>query len=699
MTKISPSLATRWMLTIVFVVIATALGTAIPATLLIRQELDRQAQSHLVEIVHNTESLLAAEAARLTDIAEHAAARPSIQDILLERNAIALDAYLQVFRESLEFDRIAIYDEAGRMLASDPPGMGTEPPLHQTLTFQYIASPSPEYHLLMLAQSPIFDRQRGGLKGFVTIERLIDDAFLKHLASQTGLQYSLIIGRTRIASSEPSIKGSREALPAKEAEDHGDIAERVMLGGHPYLVHRIALTPDKNVGEAAFLEMGLPIDTILFAERRALVSILIVAVLAALAGASIAGSYARRVTSPLSQLTKAARDLGQGKLSRPMPLISDPPEIASLSEALESSRLQLREALAELASARDWLNTIIQSISEGILTLDTQGRIVSFNRGAENVTGYSREDVEGRRLDSVLRLAGDYTGLLSDHLPGPQQKRLISILSKDGDPLSLEFTTAQLAHPSSGSEFTALVLRDITEEEAARHLRSQFLASITHEFRTPLAAINASVELILSEIQRLSAPEVSRLLRAIHMSVSGLQTLIDNLLESHSIEAGYFTIQRRRAWLPEIIQDAYQTVRPLMDRRDQTLETPQMPEDLYLYVDPVRIKQVIVNLLSNASKYGPVGEPIEIGLEISREGEIKISIADRGPGISEKDRSRIFRRFVRSGGPGEMPLGVGLGLSVVKVIIEEHGGRVGVQDRPGGGSVFWFTLPSSEERR
>ena len=277
------------MLTIVFVIIATAPGTAIPATLLIRQELDRQAQSHLVEIVHNTESLLAAEAARLTDIAEHAVARPSIQDILLERNAIALDAYLQVFRESLEFDRIAIYDEAGRMLAGDPPGMGTEPLLHQTLTFQYIASPSPEYHLLMLAQSPIFDRQRGGLKGFVTIERLIDDAFLKHLASQTGLQYSLIIGRTRIASSEPSIKGSREALPAKEAEDHGDIAERVMLGGHPYLVHRIALTPDKNVGEAAFLEMGLPIDTILFAERRALVSILIVAVLAALAGASIAG--------------------------------------------------------------------------------------------------------------------------------------------------------------------------------------------------------------------------------------------------------------------------------------------------------------------------------------------------------------------------------------------------------------------------
>ena len=84
-----------------------------------------------------------------------------------------------------------------------------------------------------------------------------------------------------------------------------------------------------------------------------------------------------------------------------MPLISDPPEIASLSEALESSRLQLREALAKLASARDWLNTIIQSISEGILELDTQGRIASFNRGAENVTGYSREDIEGRRLDSV----------------------------------------------------------------------------------------------------------------------------------------------------------------------------------------------------------------------------------------------------------------------------------------------------------
>jgi two-component system sensor histidine kinase KdpD len=110
-------------------------------------------------------------------------------------------------------------------------------------------------------------------------------------------------------------------------------------------------------------------------------------------------------------------------------------------------------------------------------------------------------------------------------------------------------------------------------------------------------------------------------------------------------------------------------------------------------MDPMRVTQVIVNLLSNASKYSPVRSPIELSAELSDGQTVRVSVADRGEGIDPSDRENLFRRFVRlePADPGQY--GVGLGLSVVKAIVEEHGGQVGVEARPSGGSVFWFTLP------
>jgi PAS domain S-box-containing protein len=361
--------------------------------------------------------------------------------------------------------------------------------------------------------------------------------------------------------------------------------------------------------------------------------------------------------------------------------------------ALEESRLKTRRVMQELSRAIAWSQTLIQSISEGIITVDREGAITSFNQGAERILEYDRTQATGQPLAAVLRLQGDSSlDELLATVPGNQQ---ITVTTRSGISTTLNVTSTLFTTPDPQADEIALVLRDVTEQEALQNLRSYFLANISHEFRTPLSALNASVELMLSELDDLSGDEIHRLLSSVHMSVTGLQTLIDNLLESASIEAGRFAIHRQAADLEQVLQDASGMLQPLLDRRGQRIEIIQQLDSSLIFADPTRVTQVLVNLISNASKYGPIGEPIEVWITEDDPERIRISIADHGPGLGPAERSTLFRRFVRLRSAQSAQYGIGLGLHVVKAIVEEHGGDVGVEARPGGGSVFWFTLPRS----
>jgi PAS domain S-box-containing protein len=329
---------------------------------------------------------------------------------------------------------------------------------------------------------------------------------------------------------------------------------------------------------------------------------------------------------------------------------------------------------------------------EGIVTVDYSGIITSFSHGAERITGWMRGEVLDKNIDAVFQLP-EGEGKFTDYIAPYGRKRQVNILTRSGKLLTLAVTDAQLLSPDRNSYQLALVLRDITEETATRNLQSYFLANITHEFRTPLSALNASVELLLEEMEDLSPAEMGKLLNSIHMSVSGLQALIDNLLESISIQADRFNIHRRPTELRDVVLEAVRVMKPLLDRRQQSLSISQPDLREKIMIDPTRISQVLVNLLSNASKYSPIGEPIDLILEQSQENLLHITVADRGPGIPPVDRANLFQRFVRLGDQNGAQYGIGLGLSVVKAIVEGHGGEVGVDERPGGGSIFWFTLP------
>ena len=239
----------------------------------------------------------------------------------------------------------------------------------------------------------------------------------------------------------------------------------------------------------------------------------------------------------------------------------------------------------------------------------------------------------------------------------------------------------------------ALVFRDVSEAELVHHFMGEFLANITHEFRTPISALAASAELLLDQADDIEPDELRKLLNSLHMGIVGLQTLVDNLLESARLEAGRFRVFPHPVEIGEIIADAARIMQPLLTRYNQRLVV-ELPASIpVVQADSRRMTQVLVNLLSNANKYSPVGTEIAI-CATADNGHARIAVADQGPGISDDFRPSLFRRFARpEPGTGQSRYGAGLGLPVVKAIVEAHGGSVGVEDQPGGGSIFWFTLP------
>jgi PAS domain S-box-containing protein len=682
------SLVARLILLAVMAVMATTIAAGVPAFWLIRTKLEQQAWDHVISGGRVTLALLEAEQLRVANMAVLASQRPTLQRLLRDQDPDALASFVEDLRASASLDFLVARDAEGRLITGDGSMLACE-----------AASPEAEYcvlngsppRLALVAAEPVIDSITGSLLGHVTAAVLLNGDFVERLSARTGLEQSVIIGGARVATSLP------EELPAPDGEaialaaPYRPATTELKAEGSRYYTALVPLRDGAGRDVATF-EIALPVRQLVAAENQAVLTLVLSTLLVIAVGSAVSVYYAGRLTAPLGRLTEAAHNLSQGDFVTPVPVSDSLHEIATLARALEDSRVNTRHALDDLSQAKAWSDTLIQSIAEGIVTVDTQGRVAFFSQGAERITGWSAEEVLGQPLDDVFRLSTPDGGF-TRHTPPPGGRRQVGVLTRTGKPITLAVTTAQLRPPFSAGTQTAFVLRDITEEEAIQHLRSYFLANISHEFRTPLSALKASVEVLADEIGSLSRAEIGELLRSIIRSVTGLQTLVDNLLESASIEAGRFNVRRCQTRMREVVDEAVQMTRPLLDRRQQTLTVSDVTAIPYMYVDPMRMTQVLVNLLSNASKYSPVDSAIVITLDQVGMAYLRVSVADEGPGIPPSERAHLFSRFVRLAARDGTQYGIGLGLSVVKAIVEEHGGQVGVDERPGGGSVFWFTMP------
>jgi signal transduction histidine kinase len=559
----------------------------------------------------------------------------------------------------------------------------------------------------------------------------MDETFLRRLAADTGVAQSLLLADgTRMAS---SLGQGTLTVPRSVVTVASDGQRLLDMDGKQFYTRLIPLWTQ---GDRAplLIEVALPVDDLVVARNRALTVLALSTGIVALVGTFLGIWAVRRMSDPLEQLTHTAQAISAGDLAIPIPMLHGPREVRTLAAALRRSQASMLTALEDLAHARDWLDNLLQSIVEGVVIFDRKGHITFLNEKAAELAEISVDDALGHHIDSLF-LATDESGsrLSMQHLalggrhrislarisepgvrslrrPGqPTLRRLGATPAPTQHPAMLEIAVTRLAAqtPKAGmggplpqaeapvvEPQTALVLRDISQEESLRHLRSYFLANITHEFRTPLSTWNASMELLLNEAD-LSASEMRELLKPLHFSLLTLQTLIENLLESSTIEAGRFVLRRQQVDLDQVIAAAVRIVQPLLERRRQTLTRIEPAFLPTLSGDPARLTQVLVNLLSNASKYSPPGSTVTLEI-VRRNDRLRAAVVDQGPGIPPAERENLFQRFVRLNTDITEQYGIGLGLYVVKTTVEAHGGSLGVDEHAGGGSVFWFELPTAQ---
>jgi two-component system sensor histidine kinase KdpD len=232
----------------------------------------------------------------------------------------------------------------------------------------------------------------------------------------------------------------------------------------------------------------------------------------------------------------------------------------------------------------------------------------------------------------------------------------------------------------------------LSRAEAAREseqLRSLLLDSVTHEFRTPLTAIKASVTSLLGS-PSLSPPEKEELLTVINEESDRLNRLVGEAAEVAQLDAGKVELRREPASIAGIVGAAVEELKQVLAPHPVDVK---IPGDLpHWRMDSARIKEVLVHLLENAAKYSPADTPIRITAEV-KSGTLTTSIADRGPGIDDFEQALVFEKFYRGRNQRVQVHGTGMGLAICKAIVEAHGGKIGVTSQLGHGSVFYFSLP------
>ncbi|MCD6425837.1 MAG: PAS domain S-box protein [Anaerolineales bacterium] len=667
------------------VVLLTAILLGLPAIWLLQNQMDQQAWAQVEQAQRTAISLYEKKAFELENAANLTAQRPTLY-LLLESNDLQpLEEYLFTLQNGANLDLINIC-HSGDLIG------GTQ---KQILLCENL--PVGNFYLdgidaWMIAQTRLDDKYPGQ----VVVGVKLDDKYSFEIRDQIGLDQALFYQDQLISSSfnlgAEQISNLQECI----AEDTSQLPHLSCTAGNAG--HYITISPLDEKG--FFVAVAMDISEISIAENRLILwmaaAICGIAVIVTLIGVVLS----RRISRPLVKLSKNAESFSQGDLETSVITESKLIEITRVARALDNARMDLQEILKSLKDERDWSDNLLASIVEGIITLDRDGRITFFSHGAERLTGLLDSEVRGDQINDVFPLADSpdtFFSLISSSEEGYQK---LDVSLADGSVTSLAITSARLTRSGVvDDEEIALVIRDISEEEAVHRLLGYFLANVSHELRTPLTALEASIEMLLDPDGNLTSMERNELYISLHLGIFRLHTLFDNLLEGANIEARRFRISPRVVDLAPIVAEAVQTMQPLLFKYDQHLSVDMPLEPPRVLADKRRIVQVLVNLISNANKYGPPGE--DICLEVSATSEmIRLVVKDRGPGIPHDQRDNLFGRFVfPQEGVEISQAGAGLGLSVVKAIVEAHGGEVSVKDRPGGGSQFWFTLPVASEEK
>ena len=359
-------------------------------------------------------------------------------------------------------------------------------------------------------------------------------------------------------------------------------------------------------------------------------------------------------------------------------------ELGVMARALDQTARELARQVKDLSGQQTRVDAIMGGMVEGVLVIDDQGRVQIANESVQRMLGID-SDPTGRFHVELIRHP-DVTRIIATAVAGDAGRG--NEVRLNTDPPKVLLANAR-PFAANGERGVALVLHDVTEYRRADQVRQDFVANVSHELRTPLTAIRGGVEALVDE----DRPEERRFVAIIARNSARMERLVSDLLRLARLDAG----QEHLTLTPCALEAAFGSVAgelaPLAESKDLDIRTVVAPEASTVLADPVKLHDAVRNLVENAVNYAPADSTIELGAA-GEDGIVRITVADRGPGIPDTDLTRIFERFYRVdvARPRD-PGGTGLGLAIVKHLIGLHAGSVRAANREGGGTVFTIELP------
>lgn len=411
-------------------------------------------------------------------------------------------------------------------------------------------------------------------------------------------------------------------------------------------------------------------------RRRVIIAMIVVLGLAALAGIALA----RVIGGRIQRLASTAATLAAGDLSARAPRVA-PEELATLGESLNGMAGRLESLVAEITDERDRDRALVASLAEGVVVVGPDDAVAVANDAAGRLLGL-RERADAIRLDDLpAPVAGAVRAVREPGAPAVE-RRLVSLPGG----AELEVHASSVGAAGAG---TVLTLRDVTEQRRLERARRDLVANVSHELKTPIAALKGFLELLEGDVGERHRREF---LASMSQETARLERLVEEQLQLARLDAGALPLEREEVDLGALAAEVVAPRAPLAEREGVALGVV-LTEDgpAVVDADPARIEQILLILLDNALRHTPAGGRVDV--VVGADGAAaQVAVRDTGEGIPDADRPFVFDRFYR-GDASREGRSAGLGLAIARGLAHAHGGAIDLESRVGEGSTFTLRLP------
>lgn len=531
--------------------------------------------------------------------------------------------------------------------------------------------------------------------------------FIQHIAKKTSSRITLIDTAGLVVSDSlknpekmDDHKNRPEFLEAK-TEGYGSSVRFSKTVGEKMLYVAIPLYLEegaKEKGISGMLRVSVSVAKLEKTLNRVKKDMAFAVLVVIFAAALVTIYVSRRISVPLEEMTSGAERFAVGQFAPHLvPPDHVPTEIATLSQALNSMADQLQDRISTILHQRNEVQTVLDSMLAAVLTIDSNDVLVSLNSSASDLLNLEPEDSIGKSIQELVRNIDLLQLIQRAHTSGEAVENEIEIIKSGEDSLFLLTNCVHLYNGNKESFGLLLVLHDVSRLRLLEKMRSDFVANVSHELKTPITSIKGYVETVLDD--ELNDKENSlRFLSIVLKKSNQLNAIIDDLLLLSRIEQQEETseIVLQQENLYPVLSEAIYSCTPPATFKKISLQL-NCSENLFVHMHETLLEQALVNLIINAVKYSDDGNEVLVSAErrTLKDGtRIVISVQDFGVGIEKEHLPRLFERFYRSDKARSRKLGgTGLGLAIVKHIVQAHNGDVTVESEAGKGTTVAMYLP------